>query len=106
MIIAIPASAGKIDALTDERFGRCPFFCFYNTRTGNHIFKMNNIKDAPGGVGLQAAEFLANNGVDEVYAVEVGPKAEGVLNRLNIKINPVESGQTVAKIINMLNHKN
>jgi predicted Fe-Mo cluster-binding NifX family protein len=106
MIIAIPASSDKIDALTDERFGRCPFFCLYNTQTGNHIFKKNNIKDAPNGVGLQAAEFLANNGVDEVYAVEVGPKAEGVLKRLEIKINPVESGQTVAKIINMLNHKN
>jgi predicted Fe-Mo cluster-binding NifX family protein len=106
MIIAIPASSDKIDALTDERFGRCPFFCLYNTQTGNHIFKKNNIKNAPNGVGLQAAEFLANNGVDEVYAVEVGPKAEGVLKRLEIKINPVEAGQTVAKIMNMLNHKN
>ncbi|MFO7923790.1 MAG: NifB/NifX family molybdenum-iron cluster-binding protein [Bacteroidales bacterium] len=106
MIIAIPASKDKIDALTDERFGRCPFFCLYNTRTGNHIFKKNIIKDASDGVGLRAAEFLANNGVDEVYAMEVGPKAQGVLKRLKIKINPVDSGQTVAKIINMLNHKN
>ncbi len=106
MVIAIPASSDRIDALIDERFGRCPFFCLYNTRTGNHIFKKNNMKDGSGGVGLQAAEFLANNGVDQVYAVEVGPKATGVLNRLKIKINPVESGQTVAKIINMLNHKN
>jgi predicted Fe-Mo cluster-binding NifX family protein len=106
MVIAIPASADKIDSLVDERFGRCPFFCLYNTQTGIHIFKKNKIKDAPGGVGLQAAEFLANKGIDEVYAVEVGPKAEGVLNRLKIKINPVDSGKTIAKIINMLNRKN
>ena len=106
MIIAIPASADKTDALTDERFGRCPFFCLYNTRTGNHIFKENKMKDGSGGVGLQAAEFLANNGVNQIYAVEVGPKAEGVLRRLKIEINPVESGQSVAKIISMLNLKN
>ena len=106
MIIAIPASADKIDALTDERFGRCPFFCLYNTQTGNHIFKKNNMKDCSGGVGLQVAELLANNGVDQVCAVEVGPKAEGVLNKLKIKINPVDTGQTVAQIISMLNHKN
>ncbi len=105
MVIAIPASADKIDALIDERFGRCSFFCFYNTQTGNQIFKRNDIKDAPGGVGLQAAEFIANNGVDLICAVEVGPKAEGVLNRLNIKINPVDAGQTVESIINLYSQK-
>jgi predicted Fe-Mo cluster-binding NifX family protein len=105
MIIAIPASADKTDALIDERFGRCHFFCFYDTLTGNHNFQKNSMNDAGGGVGLQVAEFLSNKGVDEVYAVEVGPKAEGVLNRLKIKINPVDSGQSVAKIIDMLNHK-
>ncbi len=105
MVIAVPASADKIDALIDERFGRCSFFCFYNTRNGNHIFKKNSIKDGLGGVGLQAAEFLANNGVDEVCAVEVGPKAEGVLKRLKIKIYPIDSRQTVESIINLYSQK-
>ena len=101
MIIAIPASADKIDTLIDERFGRCSFFCLYNTQTGNHIFKKNNMKDGSGGVGLQVAEFLGNNDVNQVCAVEVGPKAEGVLKRLEIMINPVEAGQTVKSIINL-----
>ncbi len=105
MVIAIPASADKTDALIDERFGRCPLFCFYDTRTGKHMFKNNNIKDAPGGVGLQVAEFLGNNGVNQVWAVEVGPKAEGVLNRLKIKINHVEPGQTIANLISMRSQK-
>jgi len=104
MIIAIPASADKTDALIDERFGRCPFFCFYNNQTASHTFKKNDLKDAPGGVGLQVAEFLANNGVSRVFAVEIGPKAEGVLKQMKIKINPVDAGQTVANVINMLNH--
>ncbi len=105
MIVAIPSSADNIDALIDERFGRCPFFCLYNTQTGNHIFKRNDIKDASAGVGLQAAEFIANNWVDQVCAVEVGPKAEGVLKRLNIKINSIEAGQTVESIINRYSQK-
>ena len=101
MIIAIPASADKIDSMTDERFGRCLFFCLHNTQTGSHIFKKNDMKNGSGGVGLQVAEFLANNGVDQVCAVEVGPKAEEVLKRLKIKINSIDSGQTVESIINL-----
>ena len=32
-IIAIPASEKSINALVDQNFSRCSFFCFYNTKT-------------------------------------------------------------------------
>lgn len=104
MIVAIPASTNNIGALADERFGRCPFFCFYNTQTSQPTFKVNDLKDESGGVGLKVAEFLADNKVDELFAVEVGPKAADILKKLNIKIHPVEPGKTMKELIDKLNH--
>ena len=103
MIIAIPSSSDKIEALIDERFGRCPFFCFYNTQTKNSEFKENIIKNAAEGVGPQVVEFLANNGISEVYACEFGPKAKNMLEKLNIRMRIVEGKKTIQQVITMLN---
>ena len=104
MIVAIPASAGKTDALMDERFGRCPIFCLYDTVTKEVKFIENNRRNASTGVGPQVVEFLANNMVNEIYAVEVGPKAQMILNKLYIRIKLIDSGKTIREVINMLNH--
>jgi len=102
MRVAIPSKADNIDSPMDERFARCVFFCIYDTGTGDHEFISNTVRDLPGGVGPQAVELLAKNNVQEVYAGEVGPKAESMLNRMNIKINIADSGQSVKQIIDNL----
>lgn len=104
MIIAIPASNKNIDSLVDERFGRCPYFCFFNLENQQIEFKENTLKNGSGGVGPQVAEFLANNGVKKVYAIEFGPKAKDVLEKLNIEAQVIKSKQTVNEIIKMFNH--
>jgi predicted Fe-Mo cluster-binding NifX family protein len=104
MKIAIPASTDKADALIDNRFGRCPFFCFYNQETEQIDFVENNLRNGAGGVGPQVSEFLANNGVNKVCAVEIGPKAKDVLDKLKIEALIIQNGQTVREVIAMLNH--
>jgi predicted Fe-Mo cluster-binding NifX family protein len=104
MKIAIPASSDKLEALIDERFGRCPFFCFYNNETKKIEFKENSLKTGSGGVGPQVVEFLANSGVNEVYAVEFGPKAKDVLDKLKIGTQIIKSGQSVREIIDTFNN--
>lgn len=101
-MVAIPASANNPDAFVDERFARCPYFCFFDKKTGNFDFKENKIKDALGGVGPQVAEFLANNGIVAVYACEVGPKAKITLEKLNITITIVNANQTIKQITSLL----
>jgi predicted Fe-Mo cluster-binding NifX family protein len=103
MIIAIPSSSDKPDAIIDERFGRCSFFCFYHTDTKNLEFKENTLKNAAEGVGPQVVAFLANNGVSEVYAREFGPKAKNMLEKLSIKMKLVEEKQTLEKLIERIN---
>jgi len=99
MIIAIPASADKTAALIDERFARCSFFCLFNTDSKTFEFKENSKRDAMGGAGPMVAEFLADKGVNEVWSVEIGPKAQDALNKLNINIKLVNAGQTVQDLI-------
>ena len=85
MIIAIPASEDKIDALTDERFGRCPFFCLYNTRTGNHIFKKNSMKDGSGGESEISEETVAK-AVENLNKFNI----VGCLEHLDVFVQQIE----------------
>lgn len=99
MKIAFPASADKPEALIDERFARCPFFCFYDSSTRQMKFMENTLRNGAGGVGLQVAEFMANHGVNKVLAVEFGPKAKDTLTKLNIETELITAGKTVQQII-------
>lgn len=98
-MIAIPASKNNINAIIDERYGRCPFFCFYSTETETIEFKKNILGNDAGGVGLQVSDFLANEGINKVYAVEFGPKAKDVLDKLKVETQIIESGHTIREII-------
>ena len=101
-MIAIPASENNINALIDDRFGRCPFFCFYNEDTGKSEFRVNLIRSDAGGVGPKVAEFLAISGVNKVYATEFGPKAKDVLDKLKIETQMAKKGKKVREIIENL----
>ena len=103
MKVAIPASNRNIDSLMDDRFGRCPFFCLYNLETKQIEFIENSLRNGSGGVGPQVVEFLANNGVNRIYAVEFGPKAKEMLDKLKIETQVVEVKQTVREIIELFN---
>jgi len=104
MKVAIPASNKNIESLMDDRFGRCPFFCFYNIENKSAEFKENTLNNASEGVGPQVAEFLAKNEINEVYAAEVGPKAKTILDKLNIKTTILATRLPIKQIINMLNN--
>ena len=104
MIVAIPSSSDKTDALIDDRFARWAFFCFYNTETKDIQFIANSFKNAAQGVGPQVVEFLAGNDISAVYASEVGPKAQKILDKLNIRTTIAGTKQTIQQIINQLNN--
>jgi predicted Fe-Mo cluster-binding NifX family protein len=103
MKIAIPASDNQVDALIDNRFARCSYFCFYDQETNKTQFIENGMKNDAGGAGPQVSEYLINAGVKKVCVVEVGPKAMNILNKFNVEVILVQNGQTVQEIINSLN---
>jgi len=98
-IVAIPSSNESIDAIIDEQFSRTSFFCLYNPAEDSLVFIKNRYQDASGGASRQVAESLSRNRVTDVYTVKVGDNAVRHLNRQNINVHKVASGQTVKQVI-------
>ena len=84
--VAIPSTSNQTDAKMDERFGRCTYFCFYDSDNDTLDFVDNPAVDARGGAGFQAVEFLLNNDIGAVIVPRLGPNADGVLRRGSVDI--------------------
>jgi predicted Fe-Mo cluster-binding NifX family protein len=84
--ICIPSSGPGLDARVDDRFGRAPYFTFYDTESGKAESIKNSAAEAPGGVGPKAAQILMKNGVGILVAARVGGNAIEALKAGGIKI--------------------
>ncbi len=100
MKICISASSASLDANVDPRFGRCPYFVIVDSETMKFNSISNDSINAAHGAGIQAAQTVANIGVNVVITGNVGPNAFNVLSASGIKIVTGASGnirETVEK---------
>ena len=98
MKIAVSATAGNMDALVDARFGRCAYFVIVEVEGDeikNHEVIKNPGATATGGAGIQAAQTVANKGVEVVITGNIGPNAFNVLSETRIKVVTGVGGITV-----------
>jgi len=86
MKIAISSMGKKLDSDIDPRFGRCQYFLVIDTETMELDSHSNEDSAAMGGAGIQAAQFMAELGVQAVLTGNVGPNAFETLNAAGIKI--------------------
>ena len=86
MKIAITSTGDTLDALVNERFGRCQYFLIIDSDTMKFEAVPNPAEQAQGGAGPKAAEVIINKGVDILLTGHVGDKAETALKKGNIKI--------------------
>ncbi len=98
MKICISSSGSGLDDEVDPRFGRCQYFGFVDTESMNFEAIPNSFMMAGGGAGIQAAQFVVNQGAKAVITGNVGPKAYDVLAAGGIEIFTGASG-TVRKAI-------
>jgi predicted Fe-Mo cluster-binding NifX family protein len=98
MKIAVPAREGTLDSAVDPRFGRCAYFIIVDVETGEFEAVSNPAVSAMGGAGVQAAQLVANKGVEAVIANNIGPNAFGTLSAGNIKVLCGASG-TVKDVV-------
>ena len=102
MKIAITSEGDALNAQIDSRFGRCSYFAIYDTATKETTFLVNPAKEASGGAGPAAVQFIAKQGVSKIYAGEFGGKIISMLENLKIEmIN--ERDKTILDIINQYN---
>ena len=86
MKIAVSSSGTSVESDVDPRFGRCPYYIIYDTENDNFKHVENESRQAMGGAGIQAAQFIANMNIEAVITGNVGPNAYRVLSAASIKI--------------------
>ncbi len=92
MKICVTSSGPNMDAYVDPRFGRCQYFVFVDPETMEYEAMPNTGIEASGGAGIQAAQTIADKGVDVVITGQVGPNAIQTLGATNISIVTGASG--------------
>ncbi|MFC2063474.1 NifB/NifX family molybdenum-iron cluster-binding protein [Chloroflexota bacterium] len=103
MKIAISISGKTFDSPFDSRFGRAASFCIVDTETNLWNVFENPAISASGGAGVQAAQFVAEKGVQAVISGAYGPNAYDTLAASDIKMflapgNEVFTGQKIVDL--------
>ena len=103
MIICITSQGEERSSNVDPRFGRCSYFCFYNTESGEYRFEPNQFASGVGGVGVQTSEYMAQQDVKAILTGQVGPNAFKTLNAAGIDVYPRAEGTIEAVVQSFLN---
>ncbi|NLO04074.1 MAG: dinitrogenase iron-molybdenum cofactor biosynthesis protein [Bacteroidales bacterium] len=86
MNIVITASGNSLESKFDMRFGRCTWFCVYNSVDKTTEFFENENKNINGGAGTKSAAKVAELGAKRVISGDFGPKAKSLLEKFNIQM--------------------
>ncbi|MEA1925617.1 MAG: NifB/NifX family molybdenum-iron cluster-binding protein [Patescibacteria group bacterium] len=89
MKIAVSSTGKTLENDVDAKFGRCPYFLIVeieNRKIKNVNAIENTAKAQMGGAGISAAEIVANEEVEAIITMNLGPRAFSVFEQLEIKI--------------------
>lgn len=92
MRIVVTAQGDHLDAMSSPIFGRCPAFVFVDTETMQSEGMANPGATAGGGAGIQAAQFVVEQGATVVLSHDVGPNAFAVLQPAGVQIYRIDGG--------------
>lgn len=98
MKVLVSSTGDSLDAEVSPIFGRCPFFILVDTDTMQVTALPNAAINASGGAGIQASQFVIQQGAQVVLSGNLGPNAMQVLQAAGIPFYPV-SGGTVREAV-------
>ena len=92
MKVAVSSTGNDLTSKIDPRFGRCKYFVIVETNDMHFDVFENENAIISGGAGIQAASFVASQGVKAVLTGNCGPKAAQVLSSADIEIYVGQTG--------------
>ncbi len=92
MRVVVTSNGADLNAPVSPIFGRCPTYIFVDTETMAFEAVPNPAMSAPGGAGIQAAQFVIEQGAQAVLTGNVGPNAFDVFQAANVPIYLVGGG--------------
>jgi predicted Fe-Mo cluster-binding NifX family protein len=84
MRIAVSSQGENLDAPASAVFGRCPTYLFVEPETMKFEALPNPAMSQSGGAGIQAAQFVVNQGAEVVLSGNLGPNAFDVLQAAGV----------------------
>ncbi len=92
MKIVVTSNGSDLDAQASPVFGRCPWYLFVDTETMEVEAMENPAMEAASGAGIQAAQFVVEQGADALVTGNVGPNAFDVLRSADVPVYLLEGG--------------
>jgi predicted Fe-Mo cluster-binding NifX family protein len=102
MLIAIATNENYLKAFVDMHFGRCDWYCLYDTETRKSAFVENPVRHHREKAGCDAAEFLIDKGVNMAVAGRFGSRVVDVFRKKNVQMVIPEAQHTIEEIINQI----
>jgi predicted Fe-Mo cluster-binding NifX family protein len=92
MKLVVTAQGNDLNAPTSSRFGRCPTYIFVDSESMAFKAVPNPALSAPGGAGIQAAQFVVEQGAQAILTANVGPNAMDVLQAADVSVYLFKDG--------------
>jgi predicted Fe-Mo cluster-binding NifX family protein len=86
MRIAISTKGNSISSQFDPRFGRAAYFVLVDDESGAWESYANPASSSGGGAGVQAAQFIADQGAQAAISGDFGPNAFEALSAASIRM--------------------
>jgi predicted Fe-Mo cluster-binding NifX family protein len=102
MKIVVSSQGETLDAPASPVFGRCPTFVFVDSETLSTEAVPNPAMSQGGGAGIQAAQFVVNQGAEAVLTGNLGPNAFDVLQAAGV-LGYLIGGGTVGQAVAAFN---
>lgn len=102
MKIAIAASQNSIKSPVDPHFGRCHWYCIFDTETMSTEFIENTARHHTEKAGCEAADFLAGRGINIAIAGRFGSKVVEAFRTKKIQMIVPEKMKKINEIINQI----
>jgi predicted Fe-Mo cluster-binding NifX family protein len=95
MKLCFTAKGATLDSLSEDRFGRAPYFIIVESENGSFEAIQNPYADGAGGVGPKAAQVLIAHEVKALISGQVGGNAREVLVSAGIAMYIYNAGGSV-----------
>jgi len=92
MKIVVTSDGTDLEAPVSPVFGRCSTYIFVDTESMEFEVVSNPAISAPGGAGIQAAQFIIERGAQAVLTGNVGPNAYNVFQAAGVPIYLLTGG--------------
>jgi predicted Fe-Mo cluster-binding NifX family protein len=101
MKVAVSATEPAVESQVDSRFGRCNYYVFVDTESGDVEAQENQAAMSGSGAGIQAAQFVVEQGAEAIISGHLGPNAYQVLNAAGVRLYRA-SGMSVQEAVDAL----